>query len=184
MDPLVAGEPHLLSAGLQVPELPNHATTSSQLNCSAYSCGNLVLTPCISHFYTPTLIQYFLWSLSFTCTSQTCDSVGGKSVPWNWCLVASRRQSALAAVSRVRARERRVRNIMSGVLLSAALCGVLSTTWAGQLEAGVAGAEAEVEQGEVTRQRGVQAGEAGCAQQQRAACTHTAVIIRPPCTAL
>ena len=63
-------------------------------------------------------------------------------------------------------------------------CGVLSTTWAGQLEAGVAGAEAEVEQGEVTRQRGVQAGEAARAQQQGTACRHTAVIIRPPCTVL
>ena len=64
------------------------------------------------------------------------------------------------------------------------LCGVLSTTWAGQLEASVAGAEAEVEQGEVTWQRGVQAGEAGSAQQQGATCTHTAVIIRPPCAVL
>ena len=109
----------------------------------------------------------------------------GKSVPWNWCLAASSRQSALAAVSRLRPREWRVRNIMSGeYYLVRTLCGVLSTTWAGQLEASVAGAEAEVEQGEVTRQRGVQAGEAGSAQQQGATCTHTAVIIWPPCTVL
>ena len=109
----------------------------------------------------------------------------GKSVPWNWCLAASSRQSALAAVSRLRPREWRVRNIMSGeYYLVRTLCGVLSTTWAGQLEAGVAGAEAEVEQGEVTWQRGVQAGEAGSAQQQGATCTHTAVIIRPPCAVL
>ena len=56
------------------------------------------------------------------------------------------------------------------------LCGVLSTTWAGQLEAGVAGAEAEVEQGEVTGQRGVQAGEAGSAQQQGATCTKESLL--------